>query len=153
MLLPFSTPAFAVATTRTSSLSRSRRSGAPYAVVSVAPSGALLRSRCGRLLAGDISVLAMIAGGAWLTVAIAAAVALHHARAGRTVIVLACVSTVFTMHVAPAAIGLLALTAAVAIRERQRSPQPAGSAEATSPPNPPSMDIADGDSRRLSPRP
>jgi hypothetical protein len=103
-------------------------------------------------LAGNTSVLGLVAGGAWLTVAIAAAVALHHARAGRTVVVLACVSTVFTMHVAPAAIGLLALTAAVAIRERQRSSQPAGSAEATRP-NPPSIDIADGGSSRLSPRP
>ena len=98
------------------------------------------------------SLIGQVAGGAWLTVAITAAVALHHAGAGRTVVALTCVSTVFTMHVAPPAIGLLALTTAVVVREQQRSPQPAASVDAT-PPNPPSMDIADGSSGRLSPRP
>jgi quinol-cytochrome oxidoreductase complex cytochrome b subunit len=98
------------------------------------------------LLAGNTSVIGMVAGGAWLTVAIAAAVALHRANAGRTVVVCACLSTVFAMHVAPAAIGLLALTAAVVVRERQRSPQPAGSAEPT-PLNAPSTDLADESAR------
>ena len=52
----------------------------------------------------------MVAGAAWLTVAIGAAIALHQARAGTTVVALTAVSVVFSMHMAPAAIGLLALT-------------------------------------------
>lgn len=103
------------------------------------------------LLAGNTSVLGLVAGGAWLTVAIAAAVALHRASAGRTVVVLTCVSTVFTMHVAPAAIGLLALTAAVVVREQQRSRQVAGATVAT-PPNTPSTHLADEGTRPLQPR-
>ena len=63
----------------------------------------------------------MVAGAAWLTVAIGAAIALHQARAGTAIVALTAVSVVFSMHMAPAAIGLLALTAAVAIRERQRA--------------------------------
>ena len=37
------------------------------------------------------------------------------------IVALAAVSVVFSMHMAPAAIGLLALTAAVTLRERQRA--------------------------------
>ncbi len=46
--------------------------------------------------------------GALVTVAIAAAVALHKGGAGRVVVVAACLSTVFAAHTAPAAIGLVA---------------------------------------------
>ena len=76
-------------------------------------------------LAGDISAIQMVAGAAWLTVAIGAAIALHQARAGTAIVALTAVSVVFSMHMAPAAIGLLALTAAVALRERQRAATPA----------------------------
>jgi hypothetical protein len=72
-------------------------------------------------LAGDISALQMVTGAAWLTVAIAAAVALHHANAGRAVVACACISTVFSAHVTPAAIGLVALFIACVLRERQRT--------------------------------
>jgi hypothetical protein len=72
-------------------------------------------------LAGDISALQLVTGAAWLTVAIAAAVALHQANAGRVVVVSACISTVFSAHVTPAAIGLLALFIACVLRERQRT--------------------------------
>jgi hypothetical protein len=72
-------------------------------------------------LAGDISAIQMVAGAAWLTVAIGAAIALHQARAGAGIVALAAVSVVFSMHMAPAAIGLFALAAAVALRERQRA--------------------------------
>ena len=72
-------------------------------------------------LAGDISAIQMVAGAAWLTVAIGAAIALHQARAGTAIVALTAISVVFSMHMAPAAIGLVALTAAVAIRERQRA--------------------------------
>lgn len=71
-------------------------------------------------LAGDFSFLQMVAGAAWITVAVTAAIALHHANASNSVVVLAGVSTVFAMHMAPAAIGLVALGAAVVVRERQR---------------------------------
>ena len=72
-------------------------------------------------LAGDISAIQLVAGAAWLTVAIGAAIALHQARAGTAIIALTALSVLFSMHMAPAAIGLLALTAAGAIRERQRA--------------------------------
>jgi hypothetical protein len=75
-------------------------------------------------LAGDISVIQMVAGAAWLTVAIAGAIALHRARAGTAVVALTAISVVFSAHMAPAAIGLLALTAAVVLRERQRAAVP-----------------------------
>jgi hypothetical protein len=54
-----------------------------------------------------------------LVVAIAAAVALHKAGAGKAVVVAVWVSTVFAVHVAPAAIGLVALSLAGVLRERQ----------------------------------
>lgn len=77
-------------------------------------------------LAGDISAVQMVAGAAWLTVAIGAAVALHQARAGTAVVALTAASVVFSMHMAPAAIGLLALTGAVVLREQQRAASPTG---------------------------
>ncbi|MET0853338.1 MAG: hypothetical protein ABWY30_01810 [Microterricola sp.] len=82
-------------------------------------------------LAGDISAVQMVAGAAWLTVAIGAAIALHQARAGTTVVALTAISVVFSMHMAPAAIGLLALTGAVVLREHQRATSPAASALTT----------------------
>jgi hypothetical protein len=88
-------------------------------------------------LAGDISAVQMVAGAAWLTVAIGAAVALHQARAGTAVVALTAASVVFSMHMAPAAIGLLALTAAVVLRERQRAASPAAT-DLTAPPTAPS---------------
>lgn len=72
-------------------------------------------------LAGDISAIQMVAGGAWLTVAIAAAVALHQAHAGTAVVAAAALSVVFSMHVTPAAIGLLALFAAGVLHEHRRT--------------------------------
>jgi hypothetical protein len=72
-------------------------------------------------LAGNVSFFAAVAGAAWLTVAIAAAIALNQAGAGRAIVVAAAVSTVFAAHVKPAAIGLLALTVAGVLRERQRA--------------------------------
>ena len=72
-------------------------------------------------LAGNVSFLAVVAGAAWLTVAIAAAVALNQAGAGRAIVIAAAVSTVFAAHAKPAAIGLLALTVAGVLRERQRA--------------------------------
>ncbi len=72
-------------------------------------------------LAGDISVLQLVAGAAWWTVAIAAAVALHQAGAGKTIVTAAVISILFSVHVAPAAIGLLALAIAGVLRERQRT--------------------------------
>jgi hypothetical protein len=72
-------------------------------------------------LAGNISAIGLVAGAAWLTVAIAAAIALHKAGAGKAVVVAACVSVVVAAHTAPAAIGFLALFLAGILRERQRT--------------------------------
>jgi hypothetical protein len=83
-------------------------------------------------LAGDISAVQMVAGAAWLTVAIGAAVALHQARAGTAVVALTAASVVFSMHMAPAAIGLLALAGAVMLREQQAAASPAAT-ELTAP--------------------
>ena len=100
-------------------------------------------------LAGDISVLQMVAGGAWLTVAIAAAIALHQANAGRAVVVSAAVSTVFSAHVTPAAIGLVALFIACLLREQQRTaPQPAAPTT-TSSLDAPSHEARGASARRL----
>jgi hypothetical protein len=73
------------------------------------------------LLAGNISVVGLVANAAWLTVAIGAAVALHRAGAGKWVVIAMCVSTVFVVHTAPAAIGLTAFAVAGVLRERQRA--------------------------------
>jgi hypothetical protein len=72
-------------------------------------------------LAGDMSAIQLVAGASWLIVAIAAAVALHRAGAGKAVVAAACLSTVFAAHTAPAAVGLLALSVAGVLRERQRT--------------------------------
>jgi hypothetical protein len=72
-------------------------------------------------LAGNISAIGLVAGASWLTVAIAAAVALHKAGAGKAVVVAACLSVVVAVHTAPAAIGFLALFLAGILRERQRT--------------------------------
>ncbi len=74
-------------------------------------------------LAGDTSALQMVAGAAWLTTAIAAAIALHRAGAGIAIVTATAMSTIFSVHMAPAAIGLLALTTAVVLRERQTAQQ------------------------------
>ena len=73
------------------------------------------------LLAGNYSALGLIAGGGWLAVAIAAAVALHQGGSGKAVVAAAALSTVFAAHIAPAAIGLLALFVAVLLRERAKA--------------------------------
>ena len=72
-------------------------------------------------LAGNVSALWIVATAAWLVVAIAAAVALRKGGAGKAVVVAVCVSTVFATHVASAAIGLVALSVAGVMRERQRT--------------------------------
>jgi hypothetical protein len=69
-------------------------------------------------LAGNISAFFLIGQGSWLVVAIAAAVALHKAGAGKAVVIAVCLSTVFAVHIAPAAIGLVALFVAALLRER-----------------------------------
>jgi hypothetical protein len=72
-------------------------------------------------LGGNISVLMLVGQGSWLVVAIAAAVALHKAGAGRAIVVLTCLSVLVAMHTAPAAGGMLALFFAGVLRERQRA--------------------------------
>jgi hypothetical protein len=72
------------------------------------------------LLAGNISVIGLISNAAWVTVAIGAAVCLHRAGTGRWAVIAACVSVLFVVHTAPAAIGLVALAIAAGLRERQR---------------------------------
>lgn len=72
-------------------------------------------------LAGNISAIGLIGNAAWLTVAIAAAVCLHRAGTGKWAVVAACLSTLFVLHTAPAAIGLIALAIAGVLRERQRA--------------------------------
>ena len=72
-------------------------------------------------LAGNISAIGLVAGASWLTVAIAAAVALHQAGAGKAVVVATCLSVVVAAHSAPAAIGFAALFLAGVLRERQRT--------------------------------
>jgi hypothetical protein len=71
-------------------------------------------------LGGNISVLMLVGQGSWLVVAIAAAVALHKAGAGRAIVVLTCLSMLVAIHTAPAAGGMLALFFAGVLRERQR---------------------------------
>jgi hypothetical protein len=56
---------------------------------------------------------------AFLQRALAAAIALHKAGAGRAAVAAAGVSAVFVMHVAPAAIGLVALFLAGILRQRR----------------------------------
>jgi hypothetical protein len=71
-------------------------------------------------LAGNVSAVWVVATAAWFVVAITAAIALPKAGAGTAVVVAVCVSTVFAAHVAPAAIGLVALSLAGVLCERQR---------------------------------
>jgi hypothetical protein len=75
-------------------------------------------------LAGNVSAVWVVATVAWAVVAIAAAVALHKVGAGKAVVAAACLSIVFAVHVAPAAIGLVALFIAGLLRERQRTKSP-----------------------------
>jgi hypothetical protein len=72
-------------------------------------------------LGGNISVLALFGQGSWLVVAIAAAVALHKAGAGRAIVAFTCLSVLVAIHIAPAAGGMLALFFAGLLRERQRT--------------------------------
>lgn len=72
-------------------------------------------------LGGNVSVLAFVGQGSWIVVAIAAAVALHKAGAGKAAVAATCLSALFAIHTAPAAAGLLALVAAGILRERQRA--------------------------------
>ena len=72
-------------------------------------------------LAGGVSAVWVVAAASWAIVAIAAAVALHKAGAGKVTVAAALVSVVFAVHVAPAAIGLAALVVAGVLRERQRT--------------------------------
>ena len=60
----------------------------------------------------------MIAGAAWLTVAFAAAMALRHGGAATATVIAAVISTLFSMHMSPAAIGLVALFIAGVLEER-----------------------------------
>jgi len=82
-------------------------------------------------LAGNISAIALVAGASWLIVAIAAAVALHKAGAGKAVVVAACLSVVVAAHSAPAAIGFVALFLAGVLRERQRTTSAVGAPAVT----------------------
>jgi hypothetical protein len=72
-------------------------------------------------LAGGVSAVWVVAAASWVVVAIGGAVALHKGGAGKAVVAATCVSTLFAVHVAPAAIGLVALFLAGVIRERQRT--------------------------------
>jgi hypothetical protein len=83
------------------------------------------------ILAGNYSFVGFVAGASWFVVAIAAAVALHKAGAGKAVVAAASVSIVVAAHTAPAAIGFLALFLAGILRERQRA-RPAPGAALTS---------------------
>jgi hypothetical protein len=90
-------------------------------------------------LAGDISALQMIAGAAWFAVAIGATFALYQANASTAVVVCAGLSAVFSIHMAPAAIGLLALAGAVILRGREQAAE--------------GLEAAAADPSRLQPRP
>jgi hypothetical protein len=83
------------------------------------------------ILAGNYSFVGFVAGASWFVVAIAAAVALHKAGAGKAVVAAASLSIVVAAHTAPAAIGFLALFLAGILRERERA-RPAPGAALTS---------------------
>jgi hypothetical protein len=72
-------------------------------------------------LAGNISAIGLVAGASWLIVAIAAAVALHKASAGKAVVVATCLSVVVAAHMALAAIGFAALFLAGILHEHERT--------------------------------
>lgn len=84
------------------------------------------------LLAGNYSFVGFVAGASWFVVAIAAAVALHKAGAGKAVVAAACLSIVVAAHTAPAAIGFLALFIAGILRERERARPAPGAPALTS---------------------
>jgi hypothetical protein len=84
------------------------------------------------ILAGNYSFVGFVAGGAWFVVAIAAAVALHKASAGKAVVAAASLSIVVAVHTAPAAIGFLALFIAGVLRERERARSAPGAPAVTS---------------------
>jgi hypothetical protein len=73
------------------------------------------------LLAGNFSAIGFIGNTAWVSVAIGAAVALHKANTGKWAVIAAALSSILVVHTAPAAIGLVALAIAAALRERQRT--------------------------------
>jgi hypothetical protein len=73
------------------------------------------------ILAGNYSFVGFVAGASWFVVAIAAAVALRKAGAGKAVVAAASLSIVVAVHTAPAAIGFLALFVAGVLRERERA--------------------------------
>jgi hypothetical protein len=70
---------------------------------------------------GNYSFIGFVAGASWFVVAIAAAVALHRAGAGKAVVAATGLSIVVAAHTAPAAIGFVALFIAGALRERERA--------------------------------
>jgi hypothetical protein len=76
------------------------------------------------LLAGNVSGVWFVAAASWAVVAIASAVALHKVGAGKTVVVAACLSVVFAVHTAAAAIGLVALFLAGVLHDRQTTKSP-----------------------------
>jgi hypothetical protein len=84
------------------------------------------------ILAGNYSFVGFVAGASWFVVAIAAAVALHKAGAGKAVVAAAGLSIVVAAHTAPAAIGFLALFVAGALRERERARSGPGAPAVTS---------------------
>jgi hypothetical protein len=84
-------------------------------------------------LGGNISVLALLGQGSWIVVAIAAAVALHKAGAGKAVVIATCLSVLVAIHIAPAAGGMLALFLAGVLRERQRTTSAWGAPSAGAP--------------------
>jgi hypothetical protein len=90
-------------------------------------------------LAGNVSAIQMVAGASWLIVAFAAAVALQRAGAGRAIVIATCVSAVFAMHVALAAVGLLALSVAGVLRERQSTKPNVDAPAVTAPAEAPSQ--------------
>jgi hypothetical protein len=73
-------------------------------------------------LAGNVSAVWVVASASWVIVAIAGAIALHRGGAGKAAVAAACVSAVFVVHVAPAAIGLVALFLAGVLRQRITEP-------------------------------
>jgi hypothetical protein len=75
-------------------------------------------------LGGNVSLISFIGQGSWILVAIAAAVALYKAGAGKVVAAATLLSALFAIHTAPAAAGLVALFLAGIFRERQRTGMP-----------------------------
>ena len=73
------------------------------------------------LLAGNISAIGLAGNVAWVTVAIASAVALSKAGVGKAAVIAACLSSLFVIHTAPAGIGLVAFAFALFLREQRRT--------------------------------